>query len=282
MKKETIESYVLSLIDILGQKKELLKLNEVSSKPSTNQQEIQNIFNNTYGTIKKFRKHMNEAMEWLNKVRNENKSHFNSNNLEVNSFSDLITSYVSLRDNNDTIQFEGIFFLLFGNGLVFLQMLSEKKPLRGGIDIGLGIKHNNNEIYGNALSKAYYLESKVSKSIRIVIGSSLYKYISDTASADIESNDSVDYNIYWAKKCLEIIKQDVDKEYIINYLSKPFKEMEFFEYQYNNALNFIELEMNKFKTQEKKKEFNMYYNTYTYLKSKESQEGNIQQNLEEK
>jgi len=26
----------------------------------------------------------------------------------------------------------------------------------------------------------------------------------------------------------------------------------------------------------------MYYNTYTYLKSKESQEGNIQQNLEEK
>jgi len=269
MNKETIEFYVLSLIDILGQKKELLKLDELSSKISINQQEINSIFNNTYGTIKKFRKHMNEAMGWLNKIKNETQNNFNSNNLEVNSFSDLITSYVSLRDDNNTIQFEGIYFLLFGNGLVFLQMLSEKKPLRGGIDIGLGIKHNNNEIYGNALSKAYYLESEVSKSIRIVIGNSLYKYISDTASADIESNDLLDYNIYWAKKCLEIIKQDVDKEYIINYLSKPFKEIESFEYHYNNALNFIELEMNKFKTQEKEKEFNMYYNTYIYLKSKE-------------
>lgn len=269
MNEETIESYVLSLIDILGQKKELLKLNELSSKPSINQKEINNIFNNTYGTIKKFRKHMNEAMDWLNKVKDENKKDFNSNNLEVNSFSDLITSYVSLRDDNDTIQFEGIYFLLFGNGLVFLQMLSEKKPLRGGIDIGLGIKHNYNEIYGSALSRAYYLESEISKSIRIVIGESLYKYISDTASADIESNDLLDYNIYWAKKCLEIIKKDVDEQYIINYLSKPFQEMESFKFHHNNALKFIKSEMDKFKLEKKDKEFKMYEETYIYLQSKE-------------
>jgi hypothetical protein len=269
MSNETIESYVLSLIDILGQKEELLKLNKLCSKPSINKEEINNIFHNTYGTIKKFRKHMNEAMAWLNKVKDDNKNNFNSNNLEVNSFSDLITSYVSLRDDNDTIQFEGIYFLLFGNGLVFLQMLSEKKPLRGGIDIGCGIKHNNNEIYGNALSKAYYIESEISESIRIVIGKSLYDYINNTASADIESNDLLDYNIYWAKKCLEIIKKDIDKEYIIHYLSKPFQEMEFFEFHYNNTLEFIKSEMNKFKLKNENKKFKKYKKTLSYLQSKE-------------
>jgi len=268
MNKETIEFYVLSLIDILGQKKELLKLDDLTSTPQINQEQINNIFTSTYGTIKKFRKHMTEAMDWLNRIKDDSKKKFNSNNLEVNSFSDLITSYVSLRDDNHTIQFEGIYFLLFGNGLVFLQMLSENKPLRGGIDIGYGIKHNNNEIYGNALSKAYYIESEVSKSIRIVIGKSLYNYINHTASTDVESNDLLDYNIYWAKKCLKIIKKDIDNQYIINYLSKPFQDMESFEYHYNNALKFIDTNMNKFKFENKDKEFKMYEKTFIYLQSK--------------
>ena len=40
MNKETIEFYVLSLIDILGQKKELLKLDDLTSTPQINQEQI--------------------------------------------------------------------------------------------------------------------------------------------------------------------------------------------------------------------------------------------------
>ncbi len=262
-KDENIEYYVLSMLDILGQKEKLVKLNKLKlSDENTN---IQSLFDETYGSIKKFRTHMINAIGWLNEItKNNKKSTFQSNDIKVNSFSDLVTSYVSLRDGNDILQFQGIYFLLMGNGLVFLQMLSEKKPLRGGIDVGLGI-NNGDEIYGSALSNAYHLESTVAKSIRVVIGKTLYEYIDDVASDEITSNKPIDYNIYWAKECLKLIKKDNDGEYILDYLSEKIQEMEHFEMHYFNAKNFIKSKMKEFTLSHQEKEYKKYESAFKYF-----------------
>jgi len=265
---KNIEYYVLSMLDILGQKEKLIKLNKL--KLSDEQTNIKSLFEETYGSIKKFRTHMTEAMGWLNEITTNNPNNtFGSNDIKVNSFSDLVTSYVSLRDDNDTLQFQGIYFLLMGNGLVFLQMLSENKPLRGGIDVGLGIKHNGDEIYGSALSNAYYLESTVAKSIRVVIGKTLYEYIDDVASDEITSNKATYYNIYWAKECLKLIKKDSDGdgEYILDYLSEKIQEMERFEGHYLNAKNFIESKMKEFTLSHQEKEYKKYESAFKYFNS---------------
>ena len=64
---ETIESYVLSLIDIMGQKVKLKELDALSMPLNT--VEINDIFNDTYGRIQDFRNHMDKALDWLNKIK---------------------------------------------------------------------------------------------------------------------------------------------------------------------------------------------------------------------
>jgi len=265
-KDEIIEYYILSLIDIMAQKNELNKLNDLVLK--NDKKEINNILNKTYGKMKSFRKHMQGAITWLNDIKQDNqKSQFNSNSILIDSFSDLAISYVSLRSDINKLQFEGIYFLLFGNGLVFLQMLSEGTPLKGGVDLGIGIRHNGNEIYGSALSNAYHLESAVARSFRIVVGKQLYNYIIDASNEDILSNESLDYNIYWAKECLNLIKIDIDGEYIVDFLSEKFQQLEKFQIHYNKAKQFLQLEKARFMESSNCKLVEKYKVTLDYFQS---------------
>jgi len=238
-KNETVESYVCSLIDILGQKEKLLQLNGIDLKD--NLEFSSKIFSETYGIIKEFRNHTQKSALFFNQLKQKHsiKSGFTSNPIVVKSFSDLITSFVSLRDDSHELQFEAVYFLLLSNCEVFLKMLADGVALRGGIDIGFAIKTEENELYGNALLNPYILESKVSNSIRIVIGQELSNYIEHVLQEEVQSNDSLDYNIAYAKLCKELIIKDCDGEYILHYLSDELKEMESFEEISQNAKKFL-------------------------------------------
>lgn len=238
-KNETVESYVCSLIDILGQKEKLLQLNGINLKD--NLKFSSKIFSETYGIIKKFRSYTQDSILLFNQLKNKHsrQSGFTSNPIEVKSFSDLITSFVSLRDDKHRLQFEAVYFLLISNCEVFLKMLADGIALRGGIDIGFAIKTEENELYGNALLNPYILESKVSNSIRIVIGQEVYSYIESVSHEEVQSNDSLDYNIAYAKLCKKLITKDSDGEYILHYLSDELKEMESFGEISQKAKNFL-------------------------------------------
>ncbi|MDY0194654.1 MAG: hypothetical protein RBR33_01150 [Sulfurovaceae bacterium] len=248
---QTVENYVCSLIDILGQKEKLVALNDFHSVNPTTKAAVDKILKDTYVSVEKFRKHMCGAIPWINAIKNEHskKTSFSSNDLKFYSFSDLVVSYVSLRDNSNEngLKFESIYFLLMANGIVFLQMLSDNIALRGGIDIGIGVSHSNGEIYGNALSNAYMLESEVAKSIRIIIGEKLYKAIEKISSGEVESNEAIDYNISYAKMCKELIQKDFDGEYILDYLSESFKGLEYFDLHSKKARVFLETECSRLK-----------------------------------
>ncbi|RBQ31138.1 hypothetical protein CRU92_08175 [Arcobacter sp. FW59] len=243
-----IEQFVCSLIDILGQKQTLETLRCCEKDFKSNIYEIYDIFSKTYKNIERFRAYTSHSTDFVNKLKNKHNidTGIISNPIEIKSFSDLITSYVSIRfDSEKKVQFQGIYFLLFSNCMTFLQMLSDGIPLRGGIDIGIGIKTEENEIYGNALVKAYNLETNVATSIRLVIGKDLYNYIDSISKGEIESNEITDYNIAYAKLCQNIIIQDCDGEYILDYLSEEFKDMENFDSFVSKAKNFLKQKYEK-------------------------------------
>ena len=248
-KNEKIGFYVCSLIDILGQTEKLSQLNGVFFEFDENKNKVVSVFRETYGTVKKFRRFTDESIFFVNQIKENNrlKNGFSSNPIEMKSFSDLITSYVLLGNDKHKLQFEGIYFLLLSNCEVFLRMLANKVALRGGIDIGMAIQNSENEIYGTALLNPYILESKVSKSIRLVIGQELYNYINSTIQAEVESNSSTDYNIKYALLCKKLIKQDGDGEYILDYLSNDFFAMESFQDYSKKAKIFLDTKHNELK-----------------------------------
>lgn len=249
--KIAVEQYVCSLIDILGQKEKLNEINDIDFKHDVHK--VKEILKKTYGAVVYFRDNMNDSVNFVNQIKNNHSINtgFTSNPIQIKSFSDLISSYVSLRDDKNELQFEGIFFLMFAHCEVFLKMLAKGIPLRGGIDIGIGLKIEKNELYGTALLNPYLLESNVAKSIRIVVGRELSSYIIKISEGTIESNQSLDYNIKYAKLCKKIIIQDSDGEYILDYLSSEIKEMENFEEISKKAKNFLENTQNALKIKHK-------------------------------
>ena len=264
-KKEHIGFYVCSLIDILGQKEKLMKLNDISLDESIS------IFQQTYGNVNKFREYTNDSISFVNQIKSKHnfKNSFTSNLIEMKSFSDLITSYVSLGNNEHKLQFQGIYFLLLSNCEVFLKMLANGIALRGGIDLGMAMKNDENELYGSALLNPYIIESKVTKSIRIVIGQTLYNYIQETSSNEYLNDKLLDLNIRYAQLCKKLIKQDTDGEYILDYLSDEFKEMKSFTSYYEKAKQFLDTEYNNLR---KKQEFDVakkYQQAIKYFESKE-------------
>ena len=264
-KKEQIGFYVCSLVDILGQKEKLLKLNDISLAESTP------IFRQTYGNVKKFRKYTNDSISFVNEIKSKHnfKNSFTSNPIEMKSFSDLITSYILLGNNEHKLQFQGIYFLLLSNCEVFLKMLANGIALRGGIDLGMAMKNDENELYGSALLNPYIIESKVTKSIRIVIGQTLYNYIQETSSNEYLNDELLDLNIRYAQLCKKLIKQDTDGEYILDYLSDEFKEMESFVICGKKAKQFLDTEYNNLR---RKQEFDVakkYQQAIKYFESKE-------------
>ncbi len=91
-KKEQIGFYVCSLVDILGQKEKLMKLNDISLDESIS------IFQQTYGNVNKFREYTNDSISFVNQIKSKHnlKNSFTSNPIEMKSFSDLkITSICS-------------------------------------------------------------------------------------------------------------------------------------------------------------------------------------------
>jgi hypothetical protein len=54
------------------------------------------------------------------------------------------------------------------------------RPIRGGIDVGLGLDIGVDEFYGPALERAHHLESRVADYPRIVVGNELWDYLNAT------------------------------------------------------------------------------------------------------
>ncbi len=233
---EKIGWYACAFMDLLGQKSELDQLNDFDEGSiSENKAEINRIFQKTYGNIKKFKEASKDSVMFFN-----GKMDTNISNLKLSEFSDLIALNVSLskEDGTGAVNMEGVYFLLLTTIYLFFHMLSKGIPLRGGIEIGLGIG-TGDSVYGQSLNKAYFLESKKADSIRVIVGKDLILFI-DKALEEVNEED---------KRYAELIQKLITKDeelHILHYLSEDLRSLSAFNDLYNQAKSFLEKQQGLF------------------------------------
>jgi hypothetical protein len=185
-----LRNYLVAIIDVLGQRSKLRKI-EVpqSDSPEAHQMALKSL-QDTAGVILKLRKAFQSGFEpyktpgpmvqSLPEQAKKKAIELLRNEIRYQYFSDSIVISLPITAKNDgCTDIIGIHQCLFTLCSVFIGCLSEGCPIRGGVDIGpcIQMPDNENEVYGAALEKAHYLESKIADYPRIAIGKDLLDYI---------------------------------------------------------------------------------------------------------
>jgi hypothetical protein len=258
--------YLVAFFDLLGQQEELRQMHSLPNLAvETEVEKFSARVKQTYGAVKgmrtSFRSFFNSFTKsqvdtfQLDPAQRLIFEQCKSNDIKIQQFSDCIAIFMPLRDDINKLPMRGVFGVLAAAATTFLSCLAYGQPVRGGIDVGLAIEIDNDEIYGPALSRAYNLESSVAQYPRVVIGEELIKYLNahcNQEEKDIFSKISKES----ANACLKLLAIDDDGYPFIDYLGEYFKES--MDETYNleiieKAYGFVMTESEKHKAQKNPK-----------------------------
>lgn len=228
------QQYLVVFLDILGQRK---ILREIKDLPTTDE-EKQDFITKVKETIGK-----------VDVVRNAFKIHFDAFNSHIPNtdlvsperretfiasqksnayfygFSDSIIIGVPLGgDNSDCTTINGVYSSLAATCGAVLIALADKIILRAGIDVGVATQIQDKEIYGPALERAYFLESQLAEYPRLLVGNELINYLSWAERR--ECNNLLAQGARGiAHLCREMIIQDTDGRFMLDFLGKKTREI---------------------------------------------------------
>lgn len=226
--------YVVAFVDLLGQQGHLGELKGLPDK--ANPEEMQGFvqaLKNTYGVVTGMRRNFSKFFSAFTKENPRAAQlspdqqviyrQLTSEPIQFQSFSDSAIAYLPIRTDRLKLPCRGIFGVLGASASTLLVSLAAGHPVRGGVDLGIGLEISKGEIYGSALARAHALESKVASYPRIVVGQELVTYLTLTAQQrpyDIYSQA----NKEGARICLELLHQDKDGSTFIDFLGAGCKE----------------------------------------------------------
>ncbi len=249
--------YAVAFIDLLGQQEFLRNLRSLPNPEAPQDMEAtKEHLKNTYGAVTGMRKIFSDSFDaYARKPRDlggltpQQKKEFNSltnNPIKFQTFSDSVVIFMSLRTDSAKLPTRGIFGILGAAATTFTSCLAAGHPIRGGIDVGLGMDITKNEIYGPALSRAYTLESRIANYPRIVVGNELVRYLE--ATRDQEPKDATAIAAKkTAESCIECLAVDDDGYPFVDYLGESYRRMfgevidaSVIQRAYSRVLNFTE------------------------------------------
>jgi hypothetical protein len=252
--------YVVAFLDLLGQQAALRK---VTALPNLENQEEADTFKRKvrefYEPLKALRKWFEDSIksfmeggiktsgltsedqELLRKIR--------STPIRYRHFSDCVVIHIPLRDDIGKIPCRAIFGVLAATAITFLSCMSHKWAIRGGIELGIAMDIEENEIYGPVLERAYTLESKVAQYPRIVVGEELIRYLKEIEGTISNPTFLIDdrVNAGAAAKSIELLAEDDDGQMIVDYLGVTIRTVFQDTKVIQNAYNFIIKECNRYK-----------------------------------
>ena len=228
------QHYLVVFFDLLGQRENLRKITELP----TDQTEQQRFIDNDKGTIgrvlqmqedfKKFYEGVNSYTPNENDVPSEHRDAFREAfkrpPLYLKRLSDAMVIGVPLiSDNENCVAISGIYYAFVATCSTGLSLLSKHVPIRAGLDVGVATQIDDNEIYGPALERAIYLESKLAEYPRFLVGEGLINYLSwaETQKFDTKLGG---ITRKMAKLIKSIIIQDTDGRYMLDFLSTQVRE----------------------------------------------------------
>lgn len=227
--------YVVAFMDLLGQQEFLRNLNILpNSNDPLELKKVKIELKNTYGAVSGMRKFFKDSFDGfsrkpteLNGLSLQQKREFNSlnnNPIKFQSISDSVVIFMPLRTDTAKLPVRGIWGIFGAAATTFLCCLAIGHPLRGGIDVGIGMDITKNEIYGPALSRAYTLESKISNYPKIVVGNELVQYL-ETLRNQVPHDLASEVAKHMSGQCLDCLAIDDDGYPIIDYLGKSYRDL---------------------------------------------------------
>ena len=249
--------YTVGFLDVLGQQERLRALRSLPDK--SNEKQMATFIKDlkgTYGVVTGTRQMFENFFKSFSKTdtdvgiltaeQRKIYKQLTSNPIQIKSFSDAIIVFVSLRTDKVKLPTRGIWGIMAAAASTALLSLAAGHPIRGGIDIGLGMEIEKGEIYGPSLARAYTLESKIAEYPRIVVGQECIDYLQMTAS--LKPNDIYSQvGSISAKQCLNLLTIDDDGRPIIDFLGDYFWqsigntiEKKIVEKAYQNIIQFSE------------------------------------------
>lgn len=227
--------YAVAFIDLLGQQEFLRNLRSLpNSEDPQDMEATKEHLKNTYGAVTGMRKFFSDSFAAyarkprdLSELTPQQRKEFNAltnNPIEFQTFSDSVVIFMPLRTDTAKLPVRGVFGILGAAATTFICCLAAGHPIRGGIDVGLGMDIAKNDIYGPALSRAYTLESRIANYPRIVVGNELVRYLETT-----RDQEPIDAAAVVAKKtaerCIECLAVDDDGYPFVDYLGESYRRM---------------------------------------------------------
>lgn len=271
------QHYLIVFFDQLGQRDKLRKITDLP-KNDSEKHEFLEIMKKSVGRVlhirEGFQNYFNEAKSYtpnVNLVPPENREEFLATqkiDVKFYGISDSIIIAVPLMSNDDNCTaINGIFYSFIAACGIGLLSLSVNVPMRAGLEVGVATKIDDNEIYGPALERAYYLESKLAEYPRFVVGKELINYLLWAEKKETTSKiGQVAKEL--SKYCREMIVQDTDGRYMLDFLGAKVKESSqgvIDREIVSSALNFVASQYKKYMTEGNDKLSSRYYRLLTYF-----------------
>lgn len=249
--------YLVLFLDVLGQREKLRNLT-VLPTAEENINQVGALIRDTVGAVQTLRDAFSTSFEaqsgdsefskTLAPEMRERLREIGKFEVRRYVFSDSIIISVPLHNSNEhCTPMNGVYCTLFAACSVMTVALTQRIPLRGGIDVGLGVEMSQSEVYGSALERAYFLESRKAGHPRIVVGEEMVRYL---RAVEWQTSTSMfgKTAVALASKCLSAIFKDGDGSWALDFLGSFFKEGAGGTLDPNflkNALKFAETEKQK-------------------------------------
>lgn len=257
--KINIGYYVVCFIDLLGQQDRLRALRSLPDKADEAQMAaFVHALKETYGVVsgtrelfgnffKSFSAERQTDVSTLTPEQRHQYSQMTNNPIHTASFSDSVVAFTSLATDRNKLPVGGVYGVIAAASSIALLSLTTGHPVRGGIDIGIGMEIEEGEIYGPCLARAYALESRTAQYPRILVGQECLNYLHQTLKHE-PKDVYAQAGVATAKVCLDLLTVDDDGCAIVDYLGETFRssianslDKQTVKKAYDNVIKFSEI-----------------------------------------
>jgi hypothetical protein len=227
-----IQYFATAFIDLLGQRGKLRRITALPDGPDDPKKaEIADLIVGTIGVVRDLRNAYTEFMDGFSEVSDQVKSlasPLREQIIEARKFDvrivglgDAVALSVGLKSSNNFVQpTNGLLAILMGTCGITLLSLAAGRPLRGGVDVGVGGLIEENEVYGASMLRAVELESKKAISPRIALGGELNKYLKAMVDMPIRNKADEIANAY-GREASKLLFVDLDGQLCLDFMG-PF------------------------------------------------------------
>jgi hypothetical protein len=261
VKKRSAAFHIVAMIDLLGQGAQLEKFSRIPRTPKE-KKTFDKLTQATFGTVERFRDRirlLHGSLSSGHMVPSFVRERLTPKQLAMVSrsarapligyqfFTDLAMLKINLsgqRSHRPLVSLYGLFHQL---GLLILTQLAEGVLLRGAVDAGICTEFENNDLYGQAVARAYRLESQAAVYPRIAVGDGLLEYVKSFSGLKATDDERAIMNAYidLINAC---VKRDDEGVSYLAYLAPVFKRSYFtgeneFWFVTKSACRFIETKL---------------------------------------